>query len=123
MQCVKRSAICSSNRMSLAAAIILVAGMCPALPTPIQYSTVQYSMGGLGLRKPQAPAALDAALTPDESKRLVQAINRLPKKERKRVTNAMQKLNPQERQQFILSVKRQLAAKGTGSQAAKRAPR
>ena len=60
----------------------------------------------------------DGGLTPDEQRRLAEAINRMTPKERKRLAKAMKRLTPEGRRQLADVLKRQLAG-GTVSQATK----
>lgn len=62
----------------------------------------------------------DAELTPEEYKRLADAINRMSPKERKRLAKAIKGLSPEGRRQLAQVVKRQLAGKATGAQVIKR---
>jgi len=61
----------------------------------------------------------DVGLTPEEERRLAEAINRMTPKERKRLAKAMKRLTPEGRRQLADVVKRQLAGVGTLSQATK----
>jgi len=48
-------------------------------------------------------------LTADEQKRLNAVIKHMKRKDRKRLAQALQQMTPQQRQQLLASVKRQLA--------------
>jgi hypothetical protein len=62
----------------------------------------------------------DGGLTPEEQRRLAEAINRMTPKERKRLAKAMKRLTPDGRRQLADVLKRQLAG-GTLSQATRHA--
>ncbi len=55
----------------------------------------------------------DGGLTPEEQRRLADAINRMTPKERKRLAKAMKRLTPDGRRQLADVLKRQLAAPAT----------
>jgi len=66
------------------------------------------------------PAKTGDELTPEEYKRLADAMNRLSPKERKRLAKAIKGLSPEGRRQLAQVVKRQLAGQATGSQVVRR---
>jgi hypothetical protein len=68
-----------------------------------------------------APAKTADGLTPEEYKRLAEAINSMTPKERKRLAKAMKHLTPEGRRQLAEVVKRGLAGKGPVSQLTKHA--
>ena len=119
----------------VAASIALVTGICPvaaakSAEVPSAYALIpaQLSMGRPGpasapaaRKRMTAPAKPEAGLTPQEQKRLAEAMNRLTPEERKRLAKAVKRLTPQQRRQLVAVVKRQLAKKGTASQLTKRA--
>jgi hypothetical protein len=98
------------------ASAALLAGTCPAqLSAP---RTFPPNAPAAGRRK--SPAITGDELTPEEYKRLAEAMNRLSPKERKRLAEAVKGLSPEGRRQLAQVVKRQLAGKATGAQVIKR---
>lgn len=67
-------------------------------------------------KKVTAPAKPEAGLTPQEQKRLAEALNQLTPESRKRLAKVVKHLTPEQRRQLLAVVKRQLAKKGTASQ-------
>jgi hypothetical protein len=63
-----------------------------------------------------APAKPEAGLTPQEQKRLAEALSQMTPKERKRLVKAVKRLTPAQRMQFVAVVKQQLAKNGKASQ-------
>jgi hypothetical protein len=95
-----------------------IAGMIFAtlLPAGAQISMQRPGITGipqgrkLTANKQSAPAT---TLTADEGKRLNTIVKHMKRKDRKKLAAALQKMTPQQRQQLMVSVKRQLAQEKT----------
>jgi hypothetical protein len=106
--------------------IAWAAGIRPVVAAEItsaQIVPAQLSMGRNLRAPPQAarkkvtaPAKPEAGLTPQEQKRLAEALNQLTPESRKRLAKVVKHLTPEQRRQLLAVVKRQLAKKGTASQ-------
>jgi hypothetical protein len=118
----------------VAASIALIMEVSPvaarSLEVPSAYALNPAQLSMDRKTPPNAPAAKkrmtarsrpDSGLTPEEQKRLAEAINRMTPAERKRLAKAMNRLTPEGRRQLAEVVKRQLARKGTASQLTKNA--
>jgi len=117
------------------ASIALVTGICPAadagcLEVRSTYALIPTQLSMDRKTAPTAPAPKkstrartksEVGLTPEEQRRLAEAINRMTPKERKQLANAMKRLTPEGRRQLTDVVKRRLAGMGTQSQATKHA--
>jgi hypothetical protein len=112
------------------ASIAWATAMCPiaaatSLEDPSAYALVPAQLSAPRTMPPNVPAMrkrLNAptknanGLTPQESKRLAEAINGMTPKERKRLAKAMKHLTPEERRQLVEVVKRGMAGRGPASQ-------
>jgi hypothetical protein len=110
------------NASRLSVTVKLIAGTVLAV---FAVTAAQISMQRPGLTgvpqgrkmtaRPQAPVTLTEA----EQKQLNTAIKHMKRKDRKRLAEALQKMSPQQRQQLLASVKRQLAQGGATAQGKK----
>jgi hypothetical protein len=105
------------------ASIALAAGISPAaaagsLEVRSAYTLIPAQLSMDRKTPPNAPApkksmsartGRDVGLTPEEQRRLAEAINRMTPKERKRLDKMMKRLTPEGRRQLADVVKRQLA--------------
>jgi hypothetical protein len=113
----------------VAASVALVATAAGSPEVPTAYALIPAQLSAARAFPPNAPAARTRKatpaktgedLTPDEYKRLADAMNRMTPKERKRLAKAIKSLSPEGRRQFAQVVKRQLAGQATSSQVVKR---
>ena len=133
--------ICNDPRMSIArvkccvraimpligmiiGAVSLAAGLCP--PANAQISMQRPGITGVPQGKKQAvpgrgaPAKPSATLTADEQKRFTTIVKHMKSKDRKKLAAALQKMTPQQRQQLVANVKKQLAKTAPAAKSAKR---
>jgi hypothetical protein len=99
-----------------------IAGMLFAalVPAGAQISMQRPGITGVPQgRKLTARTQAPATLTADEERRLNTVIKHMKRKDRKKLAAALQKMTPQQRQQLLVSLKRQLAQKETAPQSKK----
>jgi hypothetical protein len=92
------------------AAIAFAIALCP--PIDAQISMQRPGITGIPQGKKSATPARPAApatLTVDEQKRVTAMIKHMKPKDRKKLSKALQNMTPQQRQQFLMNLKQQLA--------------
>jgi len=99
-------------RLAALAFIALLIGLSPA--------AAQLSMGPRVPNGTKVPRQQATTFTPAESQQLATMMSHMSSKQRRRLNKTVNNMTPAQRQQFAVMVKRQLAAKGTASQAVKR---
>jgi hypothetical protein len=106
--------------------IVIVLGLAagPCRPTLAQISMQRPGITGIPQARKQAPpsqaAQAPVTLTAEEQKRLDAVIKHMKRKDRKKFAAALQKMTPQQRQQLLANVKKQLAKDAAAPQSARR---
>lgn len=101
-------------------AIALFTGLCPTLPAQISMQRPGLTGVPQGRKATAAPPTPTANFTPDEQKRFVDMVNRMPPKARKKLNKIVKHMTPEQRKQLVALLKKQMAQKAPASQGLRR---